>query len=55
MSFAKNQQTFSNRDTSCIHCGICITVCPMEVLAWTTLENGTRQITVDVEKLEQAV
>ena len=28
MSFAKNQQSFSNENTSCIHCGICVTVCP---------------------------
>lgn len=32
MSFAKNQQDFSNKNTACIHCGICITVCPMDVL-----------------------
>jgi len=32
MQFAKNQQEFSNKNTSCIQCGICITVCPMDVL-----------------------
>ena len=32
MSFAKNQQEFSNKNSSCIHCGICITVCPLDVL-----------------------
>ncbi len=32
MGFAKNRQEFSNRNTACIHCGICITVCPMDVL-----------------------
>lgn len=32
MSFAKNQQDFSNKNTSCIQCGICIAVCPMDVL-----------------------
>jgi polyferredoxin len=32
MSLAKNQQDFSNKNTACIHCGICITVCPMDVL-----------------------
>lgn len=26
MSFAKNRQSFYNENTSCIHCGICITV-----------------------------
>jgi thioredoxin reductase/NAD-dependent dihydropyrimidine dehydrogenase PreA subunit len=32
MAFAKNAEEFSNKETSCIHCGICITVCPMDVL-----------------------
>lgn len=32
MAFAKNEAAFSNKETSCIHCGICITVCPMDVL-----------------------
>jgi putative YpdA family bacillithiol system oxidoreductase len=32
MQFAKNQEEFSNKNTSCIGCGICITVCPMDVL-----------------------
>lgn len=35
MAFAKNGQAFSNTETSCIHCGICITVCPMDVLSFT--------------------
>lgn len=32
MSFARNGASFSNKETSCIHCGICISVCPMDVL-----------------------
>jgi NosR/NirI family transcriptional regulator, nitrous oxide reductase regulator len=28
MEFAKKNQVFSNRSTSCIQCGMCITVCP---------------------------
>ncbi len=40
MSFAKNQQEFSNNNTSCIHCGICITVCPMDVLKFGEQESG---------------
>ncbi len=39
MSFAKNQERFSNENTSCIQCGICITVCPMDVLSFQT--NGS--------------
>lgn len=34
MSFAKNQERFSNQNTSCIQCGICVTVCPMDVLSF---------------------
>ena len=41
MSFAKNQQSFSNADTSCIQCGICITVCPMDVLNFDNDGQGT--------------
>ena len=35
MAFAKNQAAFGN-DTACIQCGICIDVCPMDVLSFTT-------------------
>jgi len=31
-SFARNEETFDNRSSSCIACGICVTVCPMDVL-----------------------
>jgi NAD-dependent dihydropyrimidine dehydrogenase PreA subunit len=48
MAFAKNGQPFSNRETSCIHCGICITVCPMDVLKFEQLPNGGSKVTVDV-------
>jgi NosR/NirI family nitrous oxide reductase transcriptional regulator len=34
MAFAKNQQPFDNSNSSCIHCGICIDVCPMDVLSF---------------------
>jgi len=34
MAFAKNGEPFSNKNSSCIHCGICITVCPMDVLSF---------------------
>ena len=34
MAFAKNGEPFSNRNSSCIHCGICVTVCPMDVLSF---------------------
>jgi len=41
MGFAKNQQEFSNKNSSCIHCGICITVCPMDVLTFDSQGIGT--------------
>ena len=34
MAFAKNQQPFDNSNSACIHCGICIDVCPMDVLSF---------------------
>jgi polyferredoxin len=39
MGFAKSQQPFDNTNSSCIHCGICVTVCPMDVLSF---ESGPR-------------
>ena len=36
MSFAKNQVAFDNKNSACIQCGICIDVCPMDVLAFST-------------------
>ncbi len=35
MAFAKNGEEFSNKNTSCIHCGVCISVCPMDVLSFS--------------------
>ena len=34
MAFAKNGEAFDNVSSSCIQCGICIDVCPMDVLAF---------------------
>ena len=42
MAFAKNQEAFDNRNSSCIHCGICIDVCPMDVLSFDS-EKPERQ------------
>lgn len=38
MAFAKNQEFFDNKNSNCIHCGICIDVCPMDVLSFGELE-----------------
>ncbi len=40
MQLAKNSQPFDNSNTGCIHCGICIDVCPMDVLSFET-SSGT--------------
>ncbi len=34
MSFALKQQPIDNASSSCIGCGICVTVCPMDVLSF---------------------
>jgi len=39
MAFAKNEDVFSNRETSCIHCGICINVCPVDNLYFNLLDK----------------
>lgn len=39
MAFAKKQQYFDNTNSSCIHCGICIDVCPMDVLSFATTDK----------------
>ena len=36
MAFAKNQQPFDNSNSACIQCGICIDVCPVDVLSFET-------------------
>jgi len=42
MSFARNGQSFDNRNSSCIHCGICISVCPMNVLSFQRRASGSK-------------
>lgn len=34
MSFALKQESITNANSSCIGCGICVTVCPMDVLSF---------------------
>ncbi len=47
MAFAKNQEAFDNRNSSCIHCGICIDVCPMDVLSFDSGVNYRSEISAD--------
>ena len=39
MAFAKNQEPFDNANSACIQCGICIDVCPMDVLYFDTSDK----------------
>ena len=40
MAFAKNMQPFDNSNSACIHCGICIDVCPMDVLSFENSDGS---------------
>lgn len=42
MAFAKNAQPFDNANSACIQCGICIDVCPMEVLSFGQSDEPRR-------------
>ena len=39
MAFAKNSESFDDRNSACIQCGICMDVCPMDVLSFTTEDD----------------
>lgn len=47
MSYALKQNTLDNATSSCIGCGICVTVCPMDVLSFSADSasggNGTQE------------
>lgn len=34
MAYALKQEVLDNKTSSCIGCGICVTVCPMDVLSF---------------------
>jgi len=48
MSFALKQQPITNANSSCIGCGICVTVCPMDVLSF-----GRGKATNDVIQIKR--
>ena len=35
MEFAQRREAFDNTNTACIQCGICVAVCPVDVLTFT--------------------
>jgi ferredoxin len=48
MSYALKQEPITNDNSSCIGCGICVTVCPMDVLTFARVgaaESKLVQIT----------
>jgi NAD-dependent dihydropyrimidine dehydrogenase PreA subunit len=40
MTYALKQEPITNANSSCIGCGICVTVCPMEVLTFARAAGG---------------
>jgi ferredoxin len=51
MSFAMTQRELNNRNSSCIGCGICVTVCPMDVLSFgSRSRTGRGLVLLTVEK-----
>jgi NAD-dependent dihydropyrimidine dehydrogenase PreA subunit len=52
-SFAQRKQAFSNAQTSCIQCGICIEVCPMDVLSFSS-ERGKKMVVLSDQAKKMA-
>ncbi len=46
MQYAFKQEDFGNFNTSCIACGMCVTVCPMDVLSFGPKKDIAEQIRV---------
>ncbi len=46
MSYALKQETLDNVTSSCIGCGICVTVCPMDTLSFGVGPVGKARLTV---------
>ncbi|HYZ84707.1 MAG TPA: 4Fe-4S dicluster-binding protein, partial [Bryobacteraceae bacterium] len=44
MRFALKQEPITNLNSSCIGCGICVTVCPMDVLSFADARATTRDL-----------
>ena len=46
MEFAKNEEPFDNANSACIQCGICIDVCPMDVLSFDSTSRAKRELKI---------
>ncbi len=46
MSYALQQKELNNQNSSCIGCGICITVCPMTVLSFGKIDEPVKLIQI---------
>jgi ferredoxin len=46
--FAQKQVTLDNTNSACIQCGICIEVCPLEVLS---ISDKGREVVLNLPKL----
>ncbi len=44
MRFALKQEPINNVNSSCIGCGVCVSVCPMDVLGFGKYTNGTKKL-----------
>jgi ferredoxin len=40
MNYAMKQEVLDNANSSCIGCGICVTVCPMDVLSFQPVRTA---------------
>ncbi len=48
MAYALKQDVLDNETSSCIGCGICVTVCPMDVLSFDAPQVGNVKLSADV-------
>jgi ferredoxin len=51
MSFALKEDSITNANSSCIGCGICVTVCPMDTLSFgagTNFGTATKLVNITV-------
>jgi MinD superfamily P-loop ATPase len=46
MQFALKQEELNNANSCCIGCGICVTVCPMDVLSFGGVRAGSKLVQI---------